>query len=87
MSAFAERKEVCALELNVSCPNVETGLMMGADPGEISALLERVRPLTDKPLIVKLTPNASDVAAVAVAAQDSRRERAVADQYDSRDGA
>ena len=54
-----------ALELNVSCPNVETGLVMGADPGEISALLEHVRPLTDKPLIVKLTPNASDVAAVA----------------------
>ena len=33
VGAFAEREEVCALELNVSCPNVETGLMMGADPG------------------------------------------------------
>ena len=71
VSAFAEREEVCALELNVSCPNVETGLMMGADPGEISALLEHVRPLTDKPLIVKLTPNASDVPAVAAAAQSA----------------
>ena len=38
------------------------GLVMGADPGELAALLERVRPLTDKPLIVKLTPNATDVA-------------------------
>ena len=71
VSAFAEREEVCALELNVSCPNVETGMMMGADPGEISALLEHVRPLTDKPLIVKLTPNASDVPAVAAAAQSA----------------
>jgi dihydroorotate dehydrogenase (NAD+) catalytic subunit len=69
VSAFAERDEVAALELNVSCPNVETGLVMGADPWEVSALLQRVRPLTEKPLIVKLTPNASDVAAVAAAAQ------------------
>jgi dihydroorotate dehydrogenase (NAD+) catalytic subunit len=71
VAAFAERREVSALELNVSCPNVETGLLMGADPGEVTALLERVRPLTDKPLIVKLTPNASDVPAVARAAQDA----------------
>ena len=65
------RPEVAALELNVSCPNVETGLVMGADPDELARLLARVRPLTDKPLIVKLTPNASDVVAVARAAQDA----------------
>ena len=69
VSAFSQRDEVAALELNVSCPNVETGLIMGADPGEIAALLHRVRPLTAKPLIVKLTPNATDVVAVARAAQ------------------
>jgi dihydroorotate dehydrogenase (NAD+) catalytic subunit len=69
VSAFAERSEVAALELNVSCPNVKTGLTMGAEPHEISALMDHVRPLTDKPLIVKLTPNASDVSAVAAAAQ------------------
>ena len=69
--AFSERDEVSALELNVSCPNVETGLTMGADPGEIARLLARVRPLTAKPLIVKLTPNATDVPAVARAAEDA----------------
>jgi len=69
--AFAQRDEVAALELNVSCPNVETGLVMGADPREIDLLLRQVRPLTDKPLIVKLTPNVGDVAAVALAAQDA----------------
>ena len=69
VSAFSERAEVAALELNVSCPNVETGMIMGADPDELAGLLEHVRPLTAKPLIVKLTPNASDVPAVAVAAQ------------------
>jgi dihydroorotate dehydrogenase (NAD+) catalytic subunit len=71
ISAFAERDEVAALELNVSCPNVETGLEMGADPAEIEALLGRVRPLSDKPLIVKLTPNATDVPAVARAAEQA----------------
>ena len=71
VTAFSARDEVAALELNVSCPNVETGLVMGADPDEVAALLQRVRPLTDKPLIVKLTPNASDVAAVAVAAEQA----------------
>jgi dihydroorotate dehydrogenase (NAD+) catalytic subunit len=69
VAAFAERVEVAALELNVSCPNVESGLIMGADPGETAALLEHVRPLTAKPLIVKLTPNATDVGAVAAAAE------------------
>ncbi|MGZ4256081.1 MAG: dihydroorotate dehydrogenase [Solirubrobacteraceae bacterium] len=69
VTAFSAREEVAALELNVSCPNVETGLVMGADPDEVAALLQHVRPLTDKPLIVKLTPNASDMAAVAAAAQ------------------
>jgi dihydroorotate dehydrogenase (NAD+) catalytic subunit len=69
VTAFAARDEVAGLELNVSCPNVETGLVMGADPREVAKLLERVRPLTNKPLIVKLTPNAGDVPAVAKAAE------------------
>jgi dihydroorotate dehydrogenase (NAD+) catalytic subunit len=71
VEAFAARDEVSALELNVSCPNVESGLVMGADPGETAALLARVRPLTAKPLIVKLTPNAGDVPAVAAAAEEA----------------
>ncbi|MDX6672898.1 MAG: dihydroorotate dehydrogenase catalytic subunit, partial [Solirubrobacteraceae bacterium] len=69
VAAFAEREEVAALELNVSCPNVESGLIMGADPRETAALIEHIRPLTGKPLIVKLTPNATDVGAVAAAAE------------------
>jgi dihydroorotate dehydrogenase (NAD+) catalytic subunit len=69
VAAFAEREEVAALELNVSCPNVKTGMVMGADPGETGALLDAVRPLTDKPLIVKLTPNCTSPADVAAAAE------------------
>jgi dihydroorotate dehydrogenase (NAD+) catalytic subunit len=69
--AFSVRDEVSALELNVSCPNVETGTLIGSDPTEVTTLLDAVRPLTDKPLIVKLTPNATDVPSVARAAQDA----------------
>jgi dihydroorotate dehydrogenase (NAD+) catalytic subunit len=71
VETFGGRDEVSALELNVSCPNVESGLIMGADPRETAALVHRVRPLAAKPLIVKLTPNASDVPAVARAAEES----------------
>jgi dihydroorotate dehydrogenase (NAD+) catalytic subunit len=71
VQTIGERDEVAAIELNVSCPNVKSGMIMGADPRETAALLERVRPLTDKPLIVKLTPNASDVPAVAQAAEQA----------------
>jgi dihydroorotate dehydrogenase (NAD+) catalytic subunit len=63
------REEVDAIELNVSCPNVHSGLIVGEQPTETEALLESLRPLTEKPLIVKLTPNVADPAAVAVAAE------------------
>ena len=69
VSRVAAREEVSLIELNFSCPNVETGLIMGADPSETSRSVERLRPLTEKPLIVKLTPNATDPAAVAQAAE------------------
>jgi dihydroorotate dehydrogenase (NAD+) catalytic subunit len=69
VEAFAERDEVAALELNVSCPNVETGTLVGADPGETAALLDAVRPRTTKPLVVKLTPNTASPGAVAAAAE------------------
>lgn len=69
VAAVGARDEVSMLELNVSCPNVETGLIMGADPAETALALERVRPETAKPLIVKLTPNATDPGAVAAAAE------------------
>ncbi len=70
VAGVGERKEVAALELNVSCPNVHSGLIVGEQPTETVALLEALRPLTAKPLIVKLTPNVTDPAAVAVAAEE-----------------
>jgi dihydroorotate dehydrogenase (NAD+) catalytic subunit len=70
VSEVAEREEVAAIELNVSCPNVHSGLIVGEQPSETMALLEALRPLTEKPLIVKLTPNVANPEAVAVAAEE-----------------
>lgn len=69
VEAVGERDEVAAIELNVSCPNVHSGLIVGEQPAETEVLLETLRPLIPKPLIVKLTPNVADPGAVAVAAE------------------
>ncbi|MFI5027256.1 MAG: dihydroorotate dehydrogenase, partial [Solirubrobacterales bacterium] len=63
------RAEVAALELNVSCPNVKSGLIVGESPEEALSLLQRLRPLTEKPLLVKLTPNIADPVPVALASE------------------
>ncbi len=68
VDGVGSRDEVAALELNVSCPNVKSGLIVGESPEEARSLLERVRPLTEKPLLVKLTPNIADPVPVAEAA-------------------
>jgi|SRR5689334_9592869 len=70
LSGVGERDEVGGIELNVSCPNVHSGLIVGEQPTETQALLEYLRPLTDKPLIVKLTPNVANPAEVAIAAEE-----------------
>jgi dihydroorotate dehydrogenase (NAD+) catalytic subunit len=70
VEGVASRDEVAALELNVSCPNVESGLVVGEQPSETLGLMRAVRGLTVKPLIVKLTPNIADPASVALAAEE-----------------
>ncbi len=68
-AGVSAREEAAVIELNVSCPNVETGLVMGADPVECAVAVTRVREQVDKPLVVKLSPNAADPVAVAQAAE------------------
>jgi dihydroorotate dehydrogenase (NAD+) catalytic subunit len=70
VEGVAGRDQVAALELNVSCPNVKSGLIVGESPNEARSLLHRVRPLTEKPLLVKLTPNIADPVPVALAAEE-----------------
>jgi dihydroorotate dehydrogenase (NAD+) catalytic subunit len=69
LEACDEQAQIAAIELNVSCPNVATGLDIGADPRQLEQVLGAVRGRTRKPLIVKLTPNTADVAACALAAE------------------
>jgi dihydroorotate dehydrogenase (NAD+) catalytic subunit len=69
VEAVAGREEVAAIELNVSCPNVHSGLIVGEQPSETEVLMRALRPLTPKPLIVKLTPNVAAPALVAAGAE------------------
>lgn len=70
VEGVGDREEVSALELNVSCPNVKSGLIVGESPEEAKSLLSAMKPLTEKPLIVKLTPNIADPVPVAIAAEE-----------------
>jgi len=65
---LGDAEGVAALELNVSCPNVEDGLAFGTDPGRLARLVASVREVTALPLWVKLTPNVADPVPVARAA-------------------
>lgn len=69
VSEVAGSGQARAIELNVSCPNVHSGLIVGEQPSETEALVIRMRSLTDLPLIVKLTPNIAGPEAVALAAE------------------
>lgn len=60
------------LELNISCPNLKAGGMaFGMEPHAAAAITQKVKAVTRFPLIVKLTPNAGDIAAVAKACEDA----------------
>jgi len=65
-------KGVSALEVNISCPNVKAGgAAFGADPQCASEVTAAVRSASSLPVIVKLTPNTGDIAAVAKAVADA----------------
>jgi len=71
-SALDDQAAVAALEINISCPNVkEGGVSFGCSAVSASELVRRLRKLTSKPLIVKLTPNVTDIAEVARSVENS----------------
>ena len=71
VSEMAGTPGVVAYELNVSCPNVRDGMIFGSDPSLAGELTRAVKAETDLPVIVKLTPNAPDVVAVARACEEA----------------
>ena len=59
-----------AYEINISCPNVDAGGMnMGTDVASVETVVSRCRAVTKRPLIVKLTPNVTDITEIARAAE------------------
>ena len=69
---FSECDQVGWIELNISCPNVHGGGMsFGTDPKCAHEVVSAVRRAVEKPLIVKLTPNVTDIVAIAKAAEDA----------------
>ena len=66
------QEQVGWLEVNVSCPNVHGGGMsFGTDPASAGAVTKAVKAVTTKPVIVKLSPNVTDIAAIARACEDA----------------
>ena len=64
--------EVAAIELNVSCPNVkEGGIVFGTDPKAAAAVVREAREHTNKPVILKLSPNVTDIVTMAKAVEDA----------------
>ncbi len=62
--------QVSAIEINISCPNVKKGGMaFGVDPDAAAEVVSAVRAAASKPIIAKLTPNVTDIAAVARACE------------------
>ena len=62
--------EVAGVELNISCPNIAHGLDLGVDPHAAAACTRAVRAVTGKAVIVKLTPNVTDIAEIGRAVED-----------------
>ncbi|SFI18670.1 dihydroorotate dehydrogenase (NAD+) catalytic subunit [Selenomonas ruminantium] len=63
---------VAAIELNVSCPNVkEGGIVFGTDPKAAAAVVREAKKHTKKPVILKLSPNVTDIVTMAKACEDA----------------
>ena len=69
---LTEEETIKAFEINISCPNVrEGGLIFGNDLNAVSKITSKVRAVTNKPLIIKLSPNVSYISKFAKAAKDN----------------
>ena len=70
MTVLEETDLVDAYEINISCPNVDAGGMtIGTDPASVEKVVSLCRATTKRPMIVKLTPNVTDITEIARAAE------------------
>ncbi len=71
-SRFNDIDKVFAVEVNVSCPNVKGGGMaFGTDPKTLGGLIKEIKKVCTKPLIIKLSPNVTNISEMAVVAEES----------------
>lgn len=71
-SALDGREGIDGLEINISCPNIKAGgQSFGTDPGLTAEVVGAVRRQTSLPLLVKLSPNVSDITIIARAAEEA----------------
>ncbi|TRZ78612.1 MAG: dihydroorotate dehydrogenase [Deltaproteobacteria bacterium] len=69
---LSETKNVEGLEINISCPNVKKGgIIFGSDPDMAHAVTKEVKRLTDLPVIIKLTPNVTDICLIAESVEEA----------------
>lgn len=71
LAARLNNENIAAIEVNISCPNVKKGgVAFGTDPQMAYAVTREVRKKCSKPLIIKLSPNVTDITAIALAAEE-----------------
>lgn len=68
---LSKEEQIFAIELNISCPNVSSGGMsVGVNPTLTKELVRRVKEVSAKPIIVKLSPNVTNIVEIALAAEE-----------------
>ncbi len=71
LKALEKAEGIAGYEINISCPNVEKeGIAFGVDALVVYELIRRLRNLSEKELIIKLTPNVTDISSIAMAAEE-----------------
>ena len=71
-SKFDKEEQVAILEVNISCPNVHNGGMaFGTSPDSAAAVTKAVKAVTTKPVFIKLSPNVTDIVAIAKACEEA----------------
>ena len=72
VKALSTSPDVSAIELNISCPNVKCGgIQFGSDPRLAAAMVRAVKTVATRPVIVKLSPNVTDIVEMAVACEEA----------------
>lgn len=72
VATFNQTKDISAIELNISCPNVkEGGIQFGMDPEMAKTVTEKVKAISNVPVYVKLSPNISNIVEMATAIEDA----------------